>query len=324
MPRCVRTEAPPSYEPMRCPVDKLRFGVLLGFAHLAVAGTIPPIWTSPSGTLITSWDSVNSGVGLKTIDFPLNFVFPLFGQEYTSATISSNGSLYFDSEPNSSQPQADVPELLQGLPRIAPAWYDTNAISGSGSILVQLLSGQLIFTWENISSYAPPAGQAVPASDLATFQLTLNSNGNIIFGYQAFNSVNPASTGVVNSLVGSQEAIVGVTDGYGASDPGSADLSALAIFQGFSQTTASNTVYQLVNNNPPDNSNFAGLNLIFTPESQNGWQVTSEYSKSGNTGVDPTTPEPATDVEMILAALALAAFCWHRASRAKRCCGDSR
>ena len=312
----MRTEAPHSYEPMRSPVVKLRFGVLLGFAHLALAGTIPPIWTLPSGTPITSWDSVDSGVGLKTINFPSDFVFPLFGQEYTSATISSNGSIYFDSAPNSSQPQDSVSALLQGLPRIAPAWYDTNAISGSGSILVQSLSGQLVFTWDNISSYAPPAGQTVPASDLATFQLTLDSSGNIIFAYQAFNSLNPANSGVVNSLVGSQQAIVGITDGYGASDPGSENLSGLAIAAGFSQTTTSNTIYQLVNNNPPDNSNFAGLDLILSPESQAGWQVTSEYTSSDGTAGDPITPEPATDVEMILAALALVAFWSHRASRA--------
>jgi hypothetical protein len=224
---------------------------------------------------------VTSGIGLETIDFPSDFVFPLFGQEYTSATVSSNGSLYFDSSPGSSQPQDNVSELLQGLPRIAPAWYDTDAISGSGSVLVQLLADQLVFTWEDISSYTPPTGQTVPASDLATFQLTLDSNGDIIFGYQAFNSLNPARTGVVNSLVGSQQAIVGITDGYGASDPGSDNLSALANVSGFSQTTTSNTVYQLVNNNPPDNSNFAGIDLIFTPESQGGWQITSAFSTTG-------------------------------------------
>ena len=319
MPKCVRTEAPPSYEPMRGTVEKLRFGVLLGFAHLMVAGTIPPVWTAPSGSPIASWDSVASRVGLKTIDFPSNFAFPLFGQPYTSATLSSNGSLYFASSPNTPQPQADVSELLQGLPRIAPAWYDTDAISGSGSIVVQLLSAsQLVFTWQNIPSYIPPAGQVVAASDLATFQLTLDSDGSIIFAYQAFNALNPARTGVVNSLVGSQQAIVGITDGFGASDPGSVNLSAQAASPGFIQTTTSNTIYQLVNNNPPDGSNFAGLDLTFTPESQGGWQVTSEYIAQANASTDSTTPEPATDIEMILGAITLAAFLYHGTRRNRK------
>lgn len=289
---------------------KFRLAVaIFGFACLGMADTVPPIWTPAVGTPIASWDSGNADGGLKTVYFPSAFVFPLFGEDYTSATVSSNGSIYFGGAPGNSQPQATVSGLLQGLPRIAPAWYNMDSISGTSSILVSMLPGQVVFTFDNVASYVPAAGQSVPSQDLATFQLTLDSNGTVIFGYQAFNSLNPAATGVVNSLVGSQQAIIGITDGFGASNPGSLDLSSLATANGFSYASASNTIYQLVSNNPPDNSNLAGLDLIFTPMTGIGWNVTSAFANSGVTTTAPV-PEPATFAEIALAAFVL--FAWWR------------
>ena len=91
---------------------------------------------------------------------------------------------------------------------------------------------------------------SVPPSNLATFQVILDSDGTAIFAYQNFNSLDPEVTGVANSLVGSQQAIVGVTRGLGAADPGSVDLSALAPSPGFSYLTANDTIYQLVGKQP--------------------------------------------------------------------------
>lgn len=291
------------------------------FAHLACASTLPPIWNSAVGTPITSWDSGNADDGLKTVYFPNSFVFPFAGENYTSATVSSNGSIYFGGVPGSSQPQATVSELLQGLPRVAPAWYNVDAINGNGSILVNLLSNQAVFTFENVASYLPPAGQTVPSSNLATFQVVLDSDGSVIFAYQQLNSLNPATTGVLNTLVGSQQAILGITDGFGASDPGSLNLSGQATASGFSYLSGSNTIYQLINNNPPDNSNLAGLDLVFTPQTGIGWRVTSDYAPGGGTS-QSEAPEPATWVEMAAAALILLVW-WRRTRRVKPCHGDA-
>jgi hypothetical protein len=285
---------------------------ILGFAGLCFADSIPPIWIPAVGTPITSWNSGNADDGLATIYFPSTFVFPLFGEDYTSATVSSNGTLYFGGAPANAPFQATVSGLTQGgYATIAPAWYNNDAIDGNGSILVNMLPGQVVITFDNVASYAPQPGQSVPSQNLATFQVTLDSDGTVIFAYQALNSLNPATTGVVNSLVGSQQAIVGISDGFGATDPGSVDLSSLATANGFSYASTSNTIYQLSNNNPPDNSNLAGLDLIFTPTTGVGWNVTSEYnSDGGTTGVGPIAPEPATFAEMALSALVL--FVWWR------------
>ncbi len=282
--------------------------MFLAFARIAVADTLPPIWTSAVGTPITSWNTGNADGGLATIYFPNTFVFPLFGQDYTSVTVSSDGSLYFGGAPNNSQPDATVPLLLQGLPRIAPAWYDIAGIEGNGAVLVNMLPGQAVITWEDVASYQPAFG-SVPASNLATFQVTLDSNGTVIFAYEALNALRG-----VNSLVGSSQAIVGITDGFGAADPGSLDLSKLAETPGFSYTSSSNTIYQLIDNNPPDNSNLAGLDLIFTPQTGVGWTVTSYTPTS--------TPEPSTLAETAIAALALLVWRRRRSLTLKPCPGD--
>ena len=306
--------------------------MIFGLAGLSVADTIPPIWLPAVGTPISSWNTGNADDGLATIYFPSTFVFPLFGEDYTSATVSSNGALYFGGAPASSPPQATVAGLVQGgYATIAPAWYNIDAIDGNGSILVNMLPGQVVITFDNVASYAPLPGQSVPSQNLATFQVTLDSDGTVIFAYQALNSLNPATTGVVNSLVGSQQAIVGISDGFGDSNPaclnvspGCLALSSLATANGFSYASPSDTIYQVVGNNPPDNSNFAGLDLIFTPATGAGWNVTSEYNSSGGSGIsDPVAPEPATFAEMALSAFVLFVW-WRRAQHPiKRCSEDT-
>jgi hypothetical protein len=264
--------------------------MLLGFARLAVADSIPPIWTSSFGSAITSWDSIDAGGGWTTID--LGFEFPLFGVDYTSAILSSNGSIYFGGSPGNSEPQASASGLYQpGYATIAPAWYNTDVIgaTGTGSILVNKTADRVVITFDGVAPDAAPVPQ-----NLATFQVTLDSDGTVIFAYEALNSLAPATT---DSLTGSSQAIVGVSDGFGDQGSGSVDLSST----GFSYTGASNTIYQLIDNNPPDNTNLAGLDLVFNPVIglggvQDGWSV---YS-----GV----PEPATFVELGPASLVLLAW----------------
>lgn len=284
--------------------------LILGITRFAAPNSLPLIWTSAVGTPITTWDTGNADDGLKNISFvPSGFHFTLFGTTYNSVTLDTNGSIYFSGSPGVPQPQATLSQLLQGLPRVTAAWYNVDAIDGNGTIYYNLsLPGEAVFTWQGVASYLPSSGP-VPISNLATFQVTLHSDGSIIFGYQALNSLDPSITGVANSFVGSPQAIVGVTDGPGiANDPGSTPLSTLATPAGFTYVTANNTVYQLINDNPPDNSNLAGLNVILTPQSRVGWQVTAQNG----------APEPATFVEMTIAALVLPAWLYRRSSAAKR------
>ncbi len=291
------------------------FVLFFGLLQVGAASFLPPIWTSDVGAPITSWSSGNFNSGLATVNFSSDFSFSLFGQSYNSVTVSSDGSLYFGGAPGNPQPQAIVTQLLQGLPRIAAAWYDINAIDGVSSIMANTsLPGEVVFTWQDVASYTPAAGQSVAASDLATFQVTLESDGDVILGYEALNSLDPAETGEANSLLGSQQAILGITDGYGATDPGSTDLSKMAASSGFSDLTSSDTIYQVIDNNAPDNSDLAGIDLIFAPQADGGWLVTSEDGAAN--GVSPT-PEPTTQAELALASLVLLGW-WYKRSRVIR------
>jgi hypothetical protein len=272
-----------------------------GFAGIALADTLPPVWFPATGTAVTSWSNEASGVGFYTFSIPFQFNF--LGTNYTSATLSSNGLIYF-SPPGVSitpQPQASSSGFRQGAwPLIAPAWYDIQDIDGAGSLLgttvtnqvfVDALSNQVVITFQAVASIGPPV--PLVASDLATFQVSLDSDGSIIFAYKALNSLGSAGT-----LAGQQEAIIGVTPGVGAADPGSLDLSSAARIPGYVYTSTGSTVYQAIDANPPDGSNLAGLDLIFTPEAGLTWKVTSNFPG------DPA-PEPSTLIEITFSAVTL-------------------
>lgn len=264
-----------------------------GFTGIALADTLPPVWFPATGSPIasTSWTDVTEGVGL----YPLNFLFGFnfLGVDYTSATLSSNGLIYFAPPTASITPQAQASSSAfeQGAwPLIAPAWYDIQDIDGAGSVYVNSLANQMVITFMGVASCSPPVCAPAPASDLATFQVTLNSDGSIVFAYQTLNSI-----GTANPLAGVSQAIVGVTGSIGATDA-SVNLSGDAFNPGFVYTSTDSTVYQAIN--PSDGSNLAGLDLIFTPQVGLTWQVTSDFPG------DPA-PEPATLVEITLSAVTL-------------------
>jgi hypothetical protein len=264
------------------------------FAGIALADSLPPIWFQPPmGTALpsTSWTNVTNGVGFYSLP---NFDFNFLGVNYTSATLSSNGSIYLGPQPATPQPQGSPNVFLQGQPRIAPAWYDIQDIDGAGSVYVNTLANQLVITFMGVASCTSPVC-APPASDLATFQVILNNDGSIIFAYEVFNSI-----GTNNPLLGSTEAIVGVTSGVGGGTaPAALDLSSDARNPGYVYTSAGPTVYQdVIYNSPTDPSQFAGLDLIFTPQAGLTWQVTSDYAGE-------PAPEPATLSGITLSALAL-------------------
>src|SRR5579862_3989842 len=210
---------------------KSRFFVLLSVSYMctgiAWADSLPPLWTPVGGTDVTGWNSMAFGDGFYTVNIP--FEFPLFGQNYNSATLASNGIIYFGTAPATPQPGASsTTGFTQGdWASIAPAWYNIQAIpslGGSGTVSVDTYTDHVVITFDAVGSYPAP----VAASNQATFQVTLDSDGSVIFGYDALNSLDPAATGVPNSLSGSAEAIAGITSGMGTPDPGSIDFSALA------------------------------------------------------------------------------------------------
>ena len=247
--------------------------------------TLPPVWESAFGSpLISS----NLAASDKSVNLPFSFV--LFGETYTSASVSSKGYVTFGGNAGA-QPTPGSPQFVQGIPRIAPAWYDIDVVNSGGTIFFNSFDHRAVFTFLDVGSYAPPPGFSPEASNLATFQLQIYDDGTIVFGYAAFNSLDPNVTGEVNTLLGSPLALAGITPGFGGTDPGSTDLqSAIESAPGFAYTTANSTIYQKIMNDPATGTNFAGLNLIFTPNQVTGWVITATPDAAALTGA----PEPNT------------------------------
>src|SRR5580692_13179256 len=107
--------------------------VCWGFTGSALASTLPPVWfPTAAATAITSWTDVTNGVGLYTLP-SFSFQFNFLGVNYTTATVSSNGSIYFGTPPTAPEAQAAVSQFLQDpWPRITPAWYGIQDIDQTG------------------------------------------------------------------------------------------------------------------------------------------------------------------------------------------------
>lgn len=131
-------------------------------------------------------------IGLST------FQFPFQGTNWSSVFVNDNGNLTFGA--GSSDFSETVPELLSGPPRIAPLWDDLNTLAG------------LVIAEENDRSLEIHFVSVPEFLQTGTnyFSVKLGKRGDITFNYGATNR---------------SDAIVGITQGAGAADPGPTDLS---------------------------------------------------------------------------------------------------
>ena len=134
-----------------------------------------------------------------TTEVPLGFSFPFNGETWDSVFVNSNGNLTFgfgdtffiDS----------VSGLLNGPPRIAPLWDDLSPNNG-GQVFVEYGSGTVSVTFENVPEFF--------ATGSNTFTATLDIGGNVTVTYGGITAT---------------DGLAGVSEGFGAPDPGPTDLS---------------------------------------------------------------------------------------------------
>jgi hypothetical protein len=142
-----------------------------------------------------------------TIEVPLGFRFPFQGQRWTSVFANSNGNLTFGSGDLDFTP--GVAEFLAGPPRIAPLWRDLAPIQlfpGHGGGLAIAEAGPRRMTIHYVSM---PAFFTTSAASYSTFP-------NYV-------SVTLFRSGVIRMAWGATTrggALVGITQGNGAVDPG--------------------------------------------------------------------------------------------------------
>jgi len=142
----------------------------------------------------------------QTFNFPAGFSFPFYGQTYTSATLSSNGIIYFN---NTAPSQGDVPSLvasLDNLTAIAGMWDDLRTDNAGGGIFVtQPDSDHLIFRWEGKTYNGTSAEAGFPFK----FEIELQRDGTVRTRYGSGTSgLNTVLNPVVGISGGAPEAYV--------------------------------------------------------------------------------------------------------------------
>jgi hypothetical protein len=202
-------------------LSKLNYPVSASGTYYLAVTTYPDVhFTGAGGSGGRFVLNMSSVAGLSIVlgdddtrQVPLPFAFPFNGTSYTSVFINSNGNLTFGS--GSFAYSETVAEFLGGPPRIAPLWDDLNPGAGGAIVLTQTAS-----TWkvefQNVPEFLSTIGN--------TFSVTLTAAGGIEIAYGA---------------TAGNDALVGVTPGGGAADPGETDLSAAA------SLSAAGTTYEL-------------------------------------------------------------------------------
>lgn len=138
----------------------------------------------------------------------LPFPFPYDGGVLTQIVVSSNGFLYLSAiDGGNGCCNGDVYDLLNNEPRIAGHWMDLYP-PGGGGVYADLdpLTGDFCVTWDQVPEFF-----SGPAN---TFQIALKPSGAFEIRYGT----------VVNTT---HVSICGFSQGHGATDPGSSDLSAM-------------------------------------------------------------------------------------------------
>jgi hypothetical protein len=154
------------------------------------------------------------------VEVPLGFQFPFQGQLWSRLFVNSNGHVTFGSP--DTYFEESVEKFLAGPPRIAALWRDLTTLHGA-LILVEQEADSLTVNYVSM-----PEFQWSSFGSFSTFpnyvSMTLHSSGRIHMRWGA------TTRG---------EALVGITPGGGAADPGESDLSSLG------SAPASGTIYEI-------------------------------------------------------------------------------
>ena len=164
-----------------------------------------------------------------------SFQFPFQGTMWSSVFVNGNGNLTFGvADPDFTE---SVAELLSGPPRIAPMWDDLSVahpITGvpQGLVIAEEQQGRLLIHYVSVPEFI--------LTGTNYFTVELDKDGSIAIRYGATNRA---------------DALVGISPGLGAADPGPTDLSETRVLR------APGTTYEsFVGAFGP----FGGVDLSFT------------------------------------------------------------
>ncbi|MEO0480335.1 MAG: hypothetical protein AAF196_12715 [Planctomycetota bacterium] len=201
------------------------------------------------------------GVGDDTVTaVPLSFSVPVPGASPAAQIfVDSNGRLLFATD--FSDLSESVAEFLSGVPQFAVYWDDLNPTAQGGDIFFNDLGSSALFTWQDVTLFG--------SSSTFTFQAEAFSDGVVVM---RFDDRMP---------VFSNDGLTGCTEGGGVADPGATNLSAGA------QSLGNPTIYEVFLS--ANNDLFNG-ELVFTPDGQGGYDVTSTVADLIPATIDAVIP----------------------------------
>lgn len=139
----------------------------------------------------------------------LPFVFPYFGQRYTSLFLNSDGNLTFGGKDDSSSDRS-VGRATAGLPRISALYRDLDPSRVPDGVRVLLESDRAVFSWNDIPEY-----RDFGTGPRSTFQIRLYPDGRIELSYSLVRT-RTAVTGIGRGSIASGDALVGFAEGTSA------------------------------------------------------------------------------------------------------------
>ena len=146
--------------------------------------------SSYTGTLIAPGDD-------GSVEVPLGFSFPFQGTNWSSVFVNGNGNLTFG-EGNDDFTES-VAELLSGPPRIAPLWDDL--FSPLGLVIAEPGHKSMTIHFVSVPEFLTQGTNY--------FSVRLDDKGGVTLDYMPTNR---------------SDALVGLSQGGGAADPGPTDL----------------------------------------------------------------------------------------------------
>ena len=238
----------------------------------------PPEWESDIGTptnalgpffLIPGLDNTNDAtMGLTFGAF--DFSFPFNGVTYSGNDlifISSNGFISLGGDNGTGcllgDCSGDPQQLLTGVfPTIAPFWTDLDPGGAGGEVYVAGYNDDPDPENDRIViTFVTGLRDCVDEECSALTQVQLEEDGTITFGYNDIVQTNSQASDI----------LVGVSEGAGAVDPGNTDFSRSAAID----TGTNPTVYELFVASSPPPIDLEGGNVVFEPNGQGGFIVTT-------------------------------------------------
>jgi hypothetical protein len=146
---------------------------------------------SGTGTDITT---ALGGDGTATV--PISFPFEFYGETYDNAFINANGFVAFQAPGGTTYLNQQIPTDGTVNNMVAGFWTDFEPQNFEGAVHFQAFEDHFVVQWTNASIYSGSADAT------ATFQIVLNSDGNIDVYYEDVESadfLSSATVGIENA-----------------------------------------------------------------------------------------------------------------------------